>query len=167
MWVGKLKPSPEQMRIATRVVTNMPIHAKNVSLNIPIISMLLCLFLGAYHATSAAQSANEDELEPIQSAAEQEITSPESVAETTQNTNTQQPILRLEDTIRGNKEQPQVLTIVPWQLPVHQRINENTQWQLQVTQLSSIERNAFLRNLAVVKEIKAAQEADKASSPTK
>jgi hypothetical protein len=56
---------------------------------------------------------------------------------------------------------------VPWQLPVHQRINENTQWQLQVTQLSSIERNAFLRNLAVVKEMNAAQEVKEPTSPTK
>lgn len=62
-------------------------------------------------------------------------------------------ILRLEDTIRGNKEQPQVLTIVPWQLPVHQRINENSQWQLQVMQLPPIERTAFLRKLAVVAEL--------------
>jgi hypothetical protein len=68
----------------------------------------------------------------------------------------QDSILRLEDTIRGNKEQPQVLTIVPWQLPKHQRINENSEWQTQVTQLSSIERNAFLRNLAVVKELNSA-----------
>lgn len=68
------------------------------------------------------------------------------------NTN-QSPILRLEDTIRGNKEQPQVLTIVPWQLPIHQRINENSEWQLQVNQLSSIERGAFLRELAVVNEL--------------
>jgi len=65
----------------------------------------------------------------------------------------QSPILRLEDTIRGNKEQPQVLTIVPWQLPIHQRINENREWQLQVNQLSSIERGAFLRELAVVNEL--------------
>jgi hypothetical protein len=69
------------------------------------------------------------------------------------NTDKQRTILRLEDTIRGNKDQPQVLTIVPWQLPVHQRINENKEWQLQVKQLPSIERNAFLRSLAVVKEI--------------
>lgn len=62
-------------------------------------------------------------------------------------------ILRLEDTIRGNKEQPQVLTIVPWQLPVHQRINENSQWQLQVMQLPPIERTAFLRKLAVMSEL--------------
>lgn len=66
-------------------------------------------------------------------------------------------ILRLEDTIRGNKEQPQVLTIVPWQLPVHQRINENSEWQLQVMQLSAIERKAFLRNLAVLNELSNAQ----------
>lgn len=143
----------------------MPLHTKSVSSIIPKISIVLGLFLGGYHATSVAQSSNEDE--PIQTATEQEITPQEDVSQNAPNTNSQQPILRLEDTIRGNKEQPQVLTIVPWQLPVHQRINENTQWQLQVTQLPSIERNAFLRNLAVVKEIKAAQEADKVTSPTK
>ncbi|MDT0595029.1 hypothetical protein [Glaciecola petra] len=75
------------------------------------------------------------------------------------NNSNQQPILRLEDTIRGNKEQPQVLTIVPWQLPVHQRINENEEWQLQVNKLPSIERNAFLRRLAVVNEMKGVQQA--------
>lgn len=143
----------------------MPLPVKNVSTYIPIISMVLCLFFGAYHAKSAAQSTREND--PVQTVSEQEVVPVEEVSERPQNTNSQQPILRLEDTIRGNKEQPQVLTIVPWQLPVHQRINENTQWQLQVTELSSIERNAFLRNLAVVKEIKAAQEATKPTSPTK
>ncbi len=77
--------------------------------------------------------------------------------QTTASAQTEDGIIRLEDTIRGNKEQPQVLTIVPWQLPVHQRINENTEWQLQVNQLTSIERSAFLRNLAVVNELKRAQ----------
>lgn len=77
--------------------------------------------------------------------------------QTTATVQTEDGIIRLEDTIRGNKEQPQVLTIVPWQLPVHQRINENTEWQLQVNQLTSIERSAFLRNLAVVNELKRAQ----------
>jgi hypothetical protein len=70
----------------------------------------------------------------------------------------QQPIsasevLRLEETIRGNKEQPQVLTIVPWQLPSHQRINENKAWQPMIEALPSIERGQFLRDLAVVSEI--------------
>jgi hypothetical protein len=91
-----------------------------------------------------------------------------------QNTNTQeieqstqaspQSILRLEDTIRGNKEQPQVLTIVPWQLPVHQRISDNQQWGLQVNPLPSIERTAFLRRLAVVKEINAVASSDALST---
>jgi hypothetical protein len=63
-------------------------------------------------------------------------------------------VLRLEDTIRGNREQPQVLTIVPWQLPIHQRIDENKEWQQQVTSLNSIERGAFLRNLALKQTLK-------------
>jgi hypothetical protein len=67
------------------------------------------------------------------------------------------PIMRLQDTIRANKEQPQVLTIVPWQLPVHQRIDEDKQWQLQVTPMAAIERNAFLKNLSVVKDIEASK----------
>lgn len=65
------------------------------------------------------------------------------------NPSNKQAILRLEDTIRGNKEQPQVLNIVPWQLPVHQRIKDNAQWRLEVKKLPNIERNAFLRNLAL------------------
>ena len=66
----------------------------------------------------------------------------------------EEELLRLEDTIRGNREQPQVLTIVPWQLPIHQRIDENKEWQQQVTSLNSIERGAFLRNLALKQTLK-------------
>lgn len=88
---------------------------------------------------------------------EEQIQAKADNAERAIDSSNQQPILRLEDTIRGNKEQPQVLTIVPWQLPVHQRINENEEWQLQVNKLPSIERNAFLRRLAVVNEMKGVQ----------
>ncbi|MGQ8366904.1 hypothetical protein [Glaciecola sp. 1036] len=63
------------------------------------------------------------------------------------------PVLRLEDTIRGNKEQPQVLTIVPWQLPTHKRIDATTQWQPVVDKLTPIERGRFLRNMQIIKEI--------------
>lgn len=105
--------------------------------------------------SAIAYSQNTDDVEPSASIP-QEQTAQEAPA---QDASSPQTILRLEDTIRGNKEQPQVLTIVPWQLPVHQRISENEQWGLQVNQLSSIERNAFLRRLAVVKEIKAVQAA--------
>lgn len=61
-------------------------------------------------------------------------------------------ILRLEQTIRANKEQPQVLTIVPWQLPTHQRLNETKTWQPVVEALPSIERGQFLRDLAIVNQ---------------
>jgi len=61
--------------------------------------------------------------------------------------------LRLEQTIRANKEQPQVLTIVPWQLPTHQRINETQTWQPIVDQLPNIERSQFLRDLSIVDTI--------------
>jgi hypothetical protein len=82
----------------------------------------------------------------------------QQVSQETQDTLAEIPsgeeVLRLEDTIRGNREQPQVLTIVPWQLPIHQRIDENKEWQQQVTSLNSIERGAFLRNLALKQTLK-------------
>ena len=61
--------------------------------------------------------------------------------------------LKLEDTIRGNKEQPQVITIVPWQLPVHHKINESKNWQLEIGKMKPIERNAFLRQLVLSKQV--------------
>jgi hypothetical protein len=139
-------------------------NSLKVSSNIRLFAILLSSLLGAYSASTLAQSPNEDVF--VQTTNEQEKIIQEAISQSASNTNSQQPVLRLEDTIRGNKEQPQVLTIVPWQLPVHQRINENTEWQLQVTQLPSIERNAFLRNLAVVNEIKVTQASRSPASET-
>jgi hypothetical protein len=122
--------------------------------------LLVCakiLFLGMSIGASSQILAQETE-------EQEEVSKPEQDTISTTTSNQQQPILRLEDTIRGNKEQPQVLTIVPWQLPVHQRINENEEWQLQVNKLPSIERNAFLRRLAVVNEMKGVQKAQIASN---
>lgn len=108
--------------------------------------------------TSQSESKMTNIKEPVLKAAKQDAEqTPLKIAPAPTLGAKQQPILRLEDTIRGNKEQPQVLTIVPWQLPVHQRINESTEWRLQVSQLTSIERNAFLRQLAVVNELKRTQ----------
>jgi hypothetical protein len=60
-------------------------------------------------------------------------------------------ILRLEETIRGNKEQPKVLSIVPWQLPLHQRIDRNEQrWAPIKTKLKSMERNSFLKEIKLI-----------------
>jgi len=61
------------------------------------------------------------------------------------------PIIRLEDTIRGNKEQPQVLTIVPWQLPFHKDIDEPTQWQPLKDTLPPIDRRTILRSLEIAR----------------
>ncbi|MFC3121466.1 hypothetical protein [Agaribacter flavus] len=56
-------------------------------------------------------------------------------------------ILRLQDTIRANTEQPQVLSIVPWQLPTHKRIENSADWQPLVNTVPVIERSQFLREL--------------------
>lgn len=143
----------------TWAAISMRSNLLKVSSSIRFFAILFCSIIGAYNAASAAQAPSQEAF--VATTNEQEKISQEVTPQSTSNTHSQQPILRLEETIRGNKEQPQVLTIVPWQLPVHQRINENTEWQLQVTQLPLIERNAFLRNLAVVNEIKATQAANK------
>ena len=57
--------------------------------------------------------------------------------------------LRLEATIRGNKEQPRVLSIVPWQLPKHRNIRGALLWTPMNTQPQPIERNRFLRRIAL------------------
>jgi len=63
-------------------------------------------------------------------------------------------ILRLEETIRGNKEQPKVLSIVPWQLPLYQRIDRNEQrWAPIKTKLNSLERNSFLKEIKLLEGI--------------
>jgi hypothetical protein len=63
-------------------------------------------------------------------------------------------LLRLEETIRGNKEQPKVLSIVPWQLPLHQRIDRNEQrWAPIKTKLKPLERNSFLKEIKLLEGI--------------
>lgn len=57
--------------------------------------------------------------------------------------------LRLEATIRGNKEQPRVISIVPWQLPKHRNIRGALKWAPMNTQPQPIERNRFLRRVAL------------------
>jgi hypothetical protein len=67
-------------------------------------------------------------------------------------------ILRLEETIRGNKEQPKVLSIVPWQLPLYQRIDRNEQrWAPIKTRLKLLERNSFLKEIKLIEGIKNGQ----------
>jgi len=55
--------------------------------------------------------------------------------------------LRLEATIRGDKEQPRVLSIVPWQLPTHRNIEGTLSWKPQSVSLKPIDRAQFLRQI--------------------
>ena len=117
------------------------------------------VILSALAWTSAAAQSSQSPDQPVVT---QNDASIESVSASSNNTNTspvtndnQQSlhanipttVLKLEETIRGNKEQPQVLTIVPWQLPIHQRISENRDWLQSKEKLPPIERSAFLRKL--------------------
>lgn len=67
-------------------------------------------------------------------------------------------VLRLEETIRGNKEQPKVLSIVPWQLPLHQRIDRNeNRWAPIKTSLKPLVRNKFLKEINLLEGIQNSQ----------
>ncbi|WP_338519148.1 hypothetical protein [Alteromonas gracilis] len=55
--------------------------------------------------------------------------------------------LRLEATIRGDKEQPRVLSIVPWQLPTHRNIEGTLSWKPQTVSLKPLDRTQFLRQM--------------------
>lgn len=93
--------------------------------------------------------------ETLQSQDNQEKTAiEEAKAEQPQRINpTSNNVFKLEETIRVNKEQPQVLTIVPWQLPRHKRVDANTDWFEITDTIAPISRTQFLRNVKVVDEI--------------
>ncbi|MEW9796545.1 hypothetical protein [Alteromonas sp. CYL-A6] len=59
--------------------------------------------------------------------------------------------IRLETTIRGNKEQPSVLSIVPWQLPKYRKVEGALSWQPAGTPLTPLSREQFLRQLALTR----------------
>ena len=143
-----------------RVVINMFMSLTKLSSKIRIFTIMMSVLVSTFSVNMFAQSTQDlSEKEPLDS-------SQEEAQQQSANKDSTQTVLRLEDTIRGNKEQPQVLTIVPWQLPIHQRISESKEWQMDVKKLPSIERNSFLRNLAVVKELKAKQQLKKPLSDT-
>ncbi|MDO6565569.1 hypothetical protein Q4561_00725 [Alteromonas sp. 1_MG-2023] len=76
------------------------------------------------------------------SAAQQEETSPDEP-------------LRLEATIRGDKEQPRVISIVPWQLPIHREIEGTLSWEPSNKELEPLNRKQFLRKVALSKQFSA------------
>ena len=71
-----------------------------------------------------------------------------ALAQSAERTDSNEP-LRLEDTIRGNKEQPRVLSIVPWQLPKYRPIEGALNWQPSLISPRPIHRDSFTRQLSV------------------
>lgn len=58
-------------------------------------------------------------------------------------------IIRLESTIRGDQQQPRVLSIVPWDSPPHMRMGRVALTGDVMQPMAPIERQAFLNRLAL------------------
>ena len=71
-----------------------------------------------------------------------------AIAQSDPRTDSNEP-LRLEDTIRGSKEQPRVLSIVPWQLPKYRPIEGALDWQPSLISPRPIHRDSFTRQLSI------------------
>jgi hypothetical protein len=54
-------------------------------------------------------------------------------------------VIQLEAVIRGNQQQPKVLTIVPWQSPGRKNTLPSPVWQQVKQQLQPLERRDFLQ----------------------
>jgi hypothetical protein len=54
-------------------------------------------------------------------------------------------VIQLEAVIRGNQQQPKVLTIVPWQSPERRNALPSPVWQQVRQQLQPLERREFLQ----------------------
>jgi hypothetical protein len=59
----------------------------------------------------------------------------------------QQQVIKLEDTIRGNQEQPKVLTIVPWQAPTVKQALPSPILERINLKFVPLERDEFSRQL--------------------
>lgn len=123
--------------------------------------MIVTLLVCAQHHLFAQEKAQEkaQEQAPVESQTLTQEQAPLALTVASAgNVSSNVDILRLEETIRGNKEQPKVLSIVPWQLPLYQRIDRNEQrWAPIKTELKSLERNSFLREIKLLKGIKNSQ----------
>lgn len=118
--------------------------------------VMLAVLLGFWQCAAVAQETNtaqESDAQTVNEALTEQKPLDLTVA-SDGNVSQSGDILRLEETIRGNKEQPKVLSIVPWQLPLHQRIDRNEQrWAPIKTQLKALERNSFLKEIKLLEGI--------------
>lgn len=117
------------------------------------VTLLFCAHTQLY-AQEPAETATESAQKPVQEIVKEQAPLDLTVA-SDGNVSAAGDILRLEETIRGNKEQPKVLSIVPWQLPLHQRIDRNEQrWAPIKTKLKPLERNSFLKEIKLLNGVK-------------
>lgn len=121
---------------------------------------------GQSYAQVPAEQAQESTQKPVQERVQEQAPLDLTVA-SDGNVSSTGDILRLEETIRGNKEQPKVLSIVPWQLPLHQRIDRNEQrWAPIKTKLKPLERNSFLKEIKLLKGVQNGRSSTSVDSST-
>jgi hypothetical protein len=135
-----------------------PLHKVNALLTRSLSKMIVVTLLvcAQYHLFAQEKTQNSASVEAQGLTKEQEPLA--LTVAPAGNASLSADILRLEETIRGNKEQPKVLSIVPWQLPLYQRIDRNKQrWAPIKTELKLLERNSFLREIKLLEGIQNGQ----------
>lgn len=122
-----------------------------------VVTLLLCFQSNVFAQAATQETEQKAEPRTLRAVTQQQAPLDLTVAYDG-NVSSSSDILRLEETIRGNKEQPKVLSIVPWQLPLYQRIDRNEQrWAPIKTRLNLLERNSFLKEIKLLEEIKNSQ----------
>lgn len=155
-----LKATCQKSTFQTLIMQRQPIVKRFAVLSV----LLFCAHTQLY-AQVPAEQAQELTQKPVQETVQEQAPLDITVA-SDGNVSATGDILRLEETIRGNKEQPKVLSIVPWQLPLHQRIDRNEQrWAPIKTKLKPLERNSFLKEIKLLKGVQNNQGSTKADTP--
>lgn len=113
------------------------------------------LVLAIYAIVSSCSTATAQETETTGTGhAKQGQQAPHTDADiATKPVRTVDGVLQLEATIRSSKQQPRVMSIVPWQLPSHKSVGQNQGWRLQQARLKPIERGQFLREQALRQQL--------------
>lgn len=65
-------------------------------------------------------------------------------------------VLRLQATIRGDQQQPRILSIVPWESPAHRRISRVALTGETSDSMASLHRHTFLQRIALYDQLKSA-----------
>ena len=102
------------------------------------IRALTCVTLLSLCCSVFAQQESNDTSAKVESKTKQEQTKPAPVV-------TEGGVIQLEAVIRGNQQQPKVLTIVPWQSPERRNTLPSPVWQQVRQQLQPLERRNFLQ----------------------